>query len=642
MSWYSAKLSSLPFLFGIAVLSAADVHVWEKQELTFTAAQAYANPYTDVTVWVDLSGPGFQKRIYGFWDGGQTFRVRMLAPATGDWRWRSGSNPPDAGLDGKSGEFRTIAWSETEKQRNPLRRGFLRATANQHAVELADGTPFFIVGDTWYSAATNRFRWYDDDRQRPLGADAGFKDYLRYRKAEGYNAVAMIAVFPAWATDGLPVDIFLNDADHTCVRSAWTEYGTKSAKNMENEGGRPFLFPGKVPGYENLYPDVNRPNPAYFQYMDRKIDYLNAQGFIPFIEVSRRDLSMCWKKYYGWPDSYARYIQYVWARYQANNCVFSPIHFDIDEDTVPASDFNNAVQVVMAKYGPPPYGTLLSANSSPSTLVNFGEDSWVTLHQTGNEREHDYYWYLTEIFQSLHPKPALNGEPYYAGYKDEFGLGNGGYQYGAEGGSEKDNQFVRSSMYGSFLSGGLAGHIYGAEGIWGADIEPASPVKMWDAFQWRSGGEMQYLRTFAFSIGRHFQDLVPDANLVSPNKTHVTHGYEGWAYCARTPDKSLFLAYFEKGCPRSLIRSAEHVSGAMVRSSGGDFAGCRQRNGAIEFVRRDLSSGVSPRRGLGVAARIHRSSAEAGEEIAPAFWTTKPAGFRYTLLIRRRRRGGLL
>jgi hypothetical protein len=34
-------------------------------------------------------------------------------------------------------------------------------------------------------------------------------------------------------------------------------------------------------------------------------------------------------------------------------------------------------------------------------------------------------------------------------------------------------------------------------------------------------------------------------------------GYEGWAYAARTQDKELFLAYFEKGCPKSLIRGAK-------------------------------------------------------------------------------------
>ena len=324
---------------------------------------------------------------------------------------------------------------------------------------------------------------------------------------------------------------------------------------MDNEGGRPFFFPGKVPGYEDVFPDVDRINPEYFKYLDRKIDYLNEQGFVPFIEVSRRDASECWKKYYSWPDSYARFIEYIWSRYQANNTVLSPIHLDIIAQSISVPEFTQAIQLVMKKFGPPPFGTLLSANANPSTLVNWGEDSWVTLQQMGNKREHEYYWYLTDIFRAPHPQPGLNGEPYYSGYVDARGL-HGGYKYGAPGGTEKDDQFVRSSMYGSFLSGGLAGHVYGAEGIWGADIEPSAPIKMWDAFQWNSAAQMKYLRTFAFSIGRRYQELVPDEDLVVPNKTHVVHGYEGWAYCARTSDKNIFLAYFEKGCPQSLVRGA--------------------------------------------------------------------------------------
>jgi hypothetical protein len=43
---------------------------------------------------------------------------------------------------------------------------------------------------------------------------------------------------------------------------------------------------------------------------------------------------------------------------------------------------------------------------------------------------------------------------------------------------------------------------------------------------------------------------------VSPNKTAVLRGYEGWAYCSRTPDRQIFLVYFEKGCPRSQVRGA--------------------------------------------------------------------------------------
>src|SRR6516225_8249942 len=72
------------------------VHVWERQELTFTASQSWSNPYAQVTVWVDLRGPGFQKRIYGFWDGERTYRVRLLAPTPGAWTWQSGSTPPDS------------------------------------------------------------------------------------------------------------------------------------------------------------------------------------------------------------------------------------------------------------------------------------------------------------------------------------------------------------------------------------------------------------------------------------------------------------------------------------------------------------------------------------------------------------------
>ena len=36
---------------------AGPVHVWEKQELTFAATNTYDNPYLEVIVWVDLSGP---------------------------------------------------------------------------------------------------------------------------------------------------------------------------------------------------------------------------------------------------------------------------------------------------------------------------------------------------------------------------------------------------------------------------------------------------------------------------------------------------------------------------------------------------------------------------------------------------------
>jgi hypothetical protein len=533
------------------------VHIWEMQEVTFTADSAYNNPYTDVKVWVDLTGPSFNKRIYGFWDGGDTFRVRIVAMQPGRWNWQSGSSTNDAGLSGKSGSFTAVEWTEQEKKENPLRHGFIRASANKHALIHADSTPYIAIGDTWFSMASSRFKWYDDDQRRPIGPDAGFKDYVQLRKQQGFNWLNIIAAFPNWKKDDKSWLLTMKDSAKTAVRSAWMDFDTKSAKEMSNQGGRPFFFPGKVPGYEDYFPDMDRINPEYFKYLDKKIAYLNENGIVPFIEASRRDASLLWSKYYDWPGSYTRFVEYIYSRYQAFNTILGPVHLDIIALSISPDDYIAAFRKMEEEYGPLPFENLLSANANPSTLENWGENSWVTLHQIGNKREHNFYWYLTEIFHLKNPGPALNGEPYYAGYSDPRGTGAVNYKRGAKGGTEKDNAFVRSCLYGSFLSGALAGHVYGAEGIWGGDIEPGAPVKMWDAFKWRSGWEMRYLRNFALSLGNRYQDLEPNTDLVTPNRNANILAYEGWAYCARTADKNNFLVYFERGCPRADLRGAQ-------------------------------------------------------------------------------------
>jgi hypothetical protein len=552
----------------------AACHVWQKVEVTLQAQDSCENPYKEVSVWVDLAGPGFKKRCYGFWDGGSTFRVRVLATVPGRWSWTSGSNQSDPGLNGKTGEFEAVAWSKVEQAGNPCRRGMVRATANGHAFEHADGTPFFLLGDTWWSVGTFRYPWYDGSVQRPMGPSAGFKDYVRFRREQGFNGIAMIAAFPNWANDGKPAH--LQTPDGTILRSAWRQAGTDSAKDMHDENGnRAFLFPGRVPGFETVFPDLDRINPAYFRNLDRKIDYLNAEGMVPFIEVARRDIGQAWKKYYDWPESYSRYIQYIWSRYQADICLFSPIHFDYSGATVPAESWNTAANAVIEKYGPPPFGTLVSCNSNPSSLRDFGHTDkakWLTFHQIGNgERTHNSFELLGEIFNTSPPVPAINGEPYYAGM-DEAGRRRDANAVGEEGGPRGNLPsalYCRSAMYGSVLWGGLGGHIYGAGGwdggLWGGNVEPAANTHIWDVLPWESAGQMRHLASFVLSQGREYQKLVPHAELVEPNRSGPQKDFVGWAYCARTDDKRLFLIYFEKDCPQATVSGA--LSGRTYEAS---------------------------------------------------------------------------
>ena len=528
------------------------IHCWEEVELSFTTDDEYENPYTQVDFWVDLQGPGFEQRCYGFWDGDDRFKVRIIGNAPGEWRWTSGSNQEDSGLNGRSGSFVAVSWNEVGCAANPNRRGFVRATADGRGLQYADGTPFFLLGDTWWSVPTFRYPWHEDDEPRPLGPQMGFKDMVRFRRTQGFNSIAILAALPNWANDGQPANIAMEDG--TGIRSAWSQPGTRSAKDMHNSGGRPFAFPGKVPGFEEIVPDLERLNPAYFRELDLKLAFLCDSGFVPFLEAARRDITGAWQRYHDWPESYIRYVRYLWSRYQARNLIFSPIHFDWKEYAAHPRQFNAVGNALTGEYGMPPFGNLVSANANPSTLSHFGghdEAPWISLHQTGNKREHDFYWYLTEIYRAEPPKPALNGEPYYSGLI----LGK---QVSAPGDTPEDDRFVRSGMYGSFLSGGFAGHIYGAQGLWGGDVEQGADVLQWDALQWSSAHFVRHLRTFAFCEGTRYLELVPDSDLVSPNKSGPPLAYAGWAFCARTPARDLFLLYFEKGNEPGYLRGAQH------------------------------------------------------------------------------------
>jgi hypothetical protein len=132
-------------------------HTWEMIEVTLLAEKEYNNLYTDVTCWLELKGPDFSKRVYGFWDGGNIFKVRVVATKPGKWVWKSYSNQPaDNGLNNKQGEFTATAWSEKDLAQNPNRRGFIKPSKMGHALQYADGTPFFMIGDTWLAGTTWR------------------------------------------------------------------------------------------------------------------------------------------------------------------------------------------------------------------------------------------------------------------------------------------------------------------------------------------------------------------------------------------------------------------------------------------------------------------------------------------------------
>lgn len=548
-----------------ATLSSGEVHVWDTQEITLQATGDYANPYAEVECWIQLEGPGFARRVFGFWDGGRIFKVRFVATAPGEWRWRSGSNQPgDAGLNGGAGRLRAVEWSEAEKKENANRRGFVRASANGHALRYADGTPFFLLGDTWLAASTWRLPWRG---VRPApdyvpASGIGFEEAVAWRKRQGFNSISFISAFPNWDADARGAT-FAN-ADGVYLRNAWEKFGfwakdariatsdgaLTTAKDMADEHGeRAFELLADKDGLA----DFDRVNPAYFRSLDRKMRHLADEGFVPFLETVRRDCTPSWKAYFDFDVSYSRYVQYLVARYAAFNLVFSGIHLDwIPRDlSLSADELNAALTLHHRKYGPLPFGQPYTTLIDSSTYKAFGHGPrcpWLTMHTVGNKpRNHAIYASLEEIFRLSPPLPAANLEPYYTGWNHEINR-PGGERPAPD--SERDNYFARAQMYGSVLSGGLAGHVHGTAAY---DVTSTGEPRgwrpyIWEALRYASGGQMRHLGRFVLSEGDLYQQLEPASDSLSPRSAPdaIADGLDGWSFMMRTQDRALALVYFEQ------------------------------------------------------------------------------------------------
>jgi hypothetical protein len=193
---------ALLLLASLAAARAAEQTVgqWEVFEMSMTARAAFANPYVEglpasgrPLLQVTFSGvsgeaQGLRYSIGGFWDGGQTWKVRFAPPASGEWSYSSASS--DAGLNGVKGKLRVTGWAPADLEANPARHGFVRVARDgprpgRH-FEYADGTPFLWVGDTWWAWSKkgilfSTFKKLADDR-----AAKGFSVGQMYFSGQGW------------------------------------------------------------------------------------------------------------------------------------------------------------------------------------------------------------------------------------------------------------------------------------------------------------------------------------------------------------------------------------------------------------------------------------------------------------------------
>ncbi len=434
-------------------------HAHQRWEHTLTSARQYDNPYADVTVRVRYYGPdGRRIKGYGFWDGGQVFRIRCAFPAPGLWYWETEcSDAHDAGLHGQRGSVEVVPY----RSENLLyQRGFLKVSQDRRYLVHDDGTPFLWMGDTAWAAP---MRSSDDEWDK----------YLADRKAKHFTVI-QVAPAPHWAGE------------------------------TDRQGKKPF--------YDKACLKLN---PAFWQAFERKIQRANEAGFVVLLVGVMEPVER-------YPESPAAclFARNIVARLFGNFVIFSP-SFDskfmpLADEVGLAVREATAVHLITQHPGTP------SREPTPIWTMQYYDQPYLDIagvqtgHNGGNRQRcahHAIEWILDAYRHEPH-KPVINLEAMYDG-QGEHGWqavdarslawrswlsGAKGYTYGAGDTAPKCPQ--------------------GNGGIWRWVTDPEKPDFWQKAIAWESSFQMQYLHDFLDKI--EWWKLEPAHELIRNQPDDVT------------------------------------------------------------------------------------------------------------------------
>ncbi|HLE21079.1 MAG TPA: DUF4038 domain-containing protein [Vicinamibacteria bacterium] len=416
-----------PFATGIAQVPR--VKRYGQYEVVLRTTNPRSSPYTDVALSATFSGPTQTITVRGFWDGGELYKIRMLPTQAGTWHWSTTSNDPE--LHGRGGSLECVESSE---------KGYVRISRERpHSFEwAADGGPFFLMGDTlWHMYYNLRF------------SDGSFQSVIDDRARQHFNYA------------------------HGVVHDA-----------LANEGGS--IYSRQNPDLEIF--DVDTLNPAYFHWLDEKIDYMNAKGMIAGLFFSWGDGHY---QEYQRSDQYERFMRYMVARYGSKNVVWIIVG-EFEEGGEPLDRWRDYMRTVQES---DPYGHPISLHTT-STTNAFGNDPQ-----------------LSFIGQQLFGSPEELRQR--VADSRRFGKPVVNLEYGYEGdprhhGNNQPPDDVRRDHYALALAGG--------HGVYGNNTPGYSTYHRVGDFRLSSTDTpgAQYLSIlYEFFTGLHFERLSPAQHLVS-------------------------------------------------------------------------------------------------------------------------------
>ena len=432
---------------------------WERWEHVLTSARSFENPYADVTLRVTYTGPGGRTlRANGFWDGGNTFRIRCAFPAPGVWQWETGcSDTTDAGLHHQRG---TVSVSPYRGERLLYRHGFLKVSDDRRYLAYGDGTPFLWIGDTAWAVP-----------QR--ASDEEWEAYLADRTAKHFTVI-QVGPAPEWAGE------------------------------TDRQGQRPFTDKS-----------CTQWSPAYWRSFEHKVQRANEEGLtvllVGLMEPVRR---------YPEAAQACLFARNIVARLFGNFVIFSP-SFDSEfmplaDEVGRAARAATAVHLITQHPGTPwnqPTPTISDQYYDRPYLDIAGVQSG---HNAGNREwcaHHAIEWTL-HLYRHEPHKPVINLEAMYDA------LGEKGWQ-AVDARSLGWRSWLSGASGYTYGAGDMPPKVpQGSGAVWRWVTDPEKYDYWKKALQWDSAFQMKHLHDFLAAL--EWWRLQPAHDLIRNQPDDVT------------------------------------------------------------------------------------------------------------------------
>jgi len=402
----------------VASIHAADpvFSKWSGFEQSFESSVVYDNPLQDASLSVVFLSPlGETNRVYGFWDGDKTWRVRFSPNMPGKWGWATiCSDAANKGLHLQSGSFLCSA---------PVTRtrfgqhGPVRVARSGYTLEHDDSTPFFWLADTAWNGAL-------------LSTPKDWDFYLQTRVQQKFTAVQWVA----------------------------TQWRASPKGDWKEEPA--FTGTQKI-----------HVNPGFFRRLDEKADAVTKAGLlnVPVLlwTIGGRSAEQNPGAFLP-EDQLILLARYMVARWQAH-----PVVWMLGGDGhYFGSEGEKWRRIGRAVFGDIAHAPVVMHPQGRHWVQNeFKDEKWTGLigYQSGHgDSDESLKWLtsgpITQDWEKEPHHPIINLEPPYEGH------------LGYHSKQPLSADLVRRTLYWSLLNTPTAGVSYGGHGVWGWDDGTKAPT----------------------------------------------------------------------------------------------------------------------------------------------------------------------